>query len=78
MWQNNEGGPVMGGMVMVMSVACGKCLVAAVAKKATQGKTGVAITACAVENCSRKNPAWLTYAASSNAAVCLKTDTELL
>ena len=42
-----------------------------------RGKLGVASTASAVAHCSRENPAWLSYAASGNVAVCLKTDTDL-
>ena len=29
-------------------------------------------------HCSRENPAWFTFAASGNIAVCLNTDTDLL
>ena len=41
-------------------------------------KPGVASIASAAGPCSRDAPAWLTYTASGNVAVCLKTDTELL
>jgi len=42
-------------------------------RKVTQGKPGVASMASAVGRCSRENSAWLTYAASGNVAVWLKT-----
>jgi len=42
-----------------------------------QGKPRVDSMACVVGHCSGENPAWRTYAASGNIALCLKTDTRL-
>ena len=41
-------------------------------------KPGVDSMACATEHCSRKKPAWLTYTASGNIPLCLKTGTGFL
>jgi len=46
--------------------------------RVTQGKPGVDSMACATEHCSRKKPAWLTYTASGNIPLCLKTGTGFL
>jgi len=39
-----------------------------------QGKPSVASMESVTVHCSRENPAWLTYAASGDVAVCMKTD----
>jgi len=43
----------------------------------TWGKPGVDSMASEVEHCSREIRVWLTYAISSNVAVCLKTGADL-
>ena len=40
----------------------------------TQRKPGVASMVCAAGHCSRKNPAWLTYAASGNIAFAVLSE----
>jgi len=56
------------------SVVCGGASCGSGHREQMQGKPGAASMASAAGHCSRKTPVWLTYAASGNAVVRLKTD----